>query len=156
VIEPVRRVVVRANADGTASVVVDEPSPHVHTLPGMPDDLGLTDLWYTDTAPGSQRNVDPADRELAVAPEPGGTLFRIVQFPPDTELPIGDDGAPALFWHATETTDYNAVLRGEVVLLTDHDEATLHAGDTVVVCGGRHAWSNRTNEPAVLAAIAVA
>ena len=113
-ISPVRRVVVRARPDGTAAVVADEASPHVHILPGMPDDLGLTDLWYTG------------------------------------------DGSGALFWHATETTDYNVLLVGELALLTDHGEVTLHPGDTVVVCGGRHAWSNRTNEPAALAAVSIA
>ena len=46
-IEPVRRIVVQGGTDGTARIVTDEASPHVHTLPGMPDDLGLTDLWYT-------------------------------------------------------------------------------------------------------------
>jgi len=153
VISPVRRVVVRANPDGTAAVVADGASPHVHTLPGMPEDLGLTDLWYTGDGSGTD---DGADRELAVAPAPDGTLFRVVQFPPDTELPTGEHGAPAPFWHATETTDHNVLLVGELMLLTDHSEVTLHAGDTAVVCGGRHAWSNRSAAPAVLAAISVA
>lgn len=152
-IQPVRRVIVRGSSDGTARVADDAASPHVHTLPGMPDDLGLTDLWYTG---GTSAGDDPAARDLAVAPDPGGTLFRVVEFPPDTELPTGDDGAPALFWHATETTDYNVLLRGELALLTDHGEVTLRAGDTVVVTGGRHAWSNRTTEPAVLGAVSVA
>jgi quercetin dioxygenase-like cupin family protein len=153
VIAPVRRVVVRGDDDGTARVVDDAPSPHVHLLPGMPDDLALTDLWYTGEGAGGP---DAADRELAVAPAPGGSLFRVVQFPPDAELPTGDDGQPALFWHATDTTDYNIVLRGELVLLTDHGEVTLRAGDTVVVCGGRHAWSNRSVGAAVLGAVSVA
>jgi hypothetical protein len=152
-IEPVRRIVVQGGADGTARIVTDVASPHVHTLPGMPDDLGLTDLWYTGAGSGLD---DGADRELAVAPAPGGSLFRIVQFPPDTELPTADDGTPAVFWHATETVDYNVLLRGELVLLTDHGEVTLRAGDTVVVRGGRHAWSNRSSEPAVLGAVSVA
>jgi mannose-6-phosphate isomerase-like protein (cupin superfamily) len=153
VIRAVRRVIVRAEADGTAAVVADEASPHVHTLPGMPDDLGLVDLWYTGAGSGSP---DAADRDLAVAPAPGGSLFRVVQFPPDTELPTADDGAPAIFWHATETTDYNVVVSGTLVLVTDHGEVTLEVGDTTVVMGGRHAWSNRTTEPAVLAAVSIA
>lgn len=153
-IDPVRRVVVRAQTDGTAAVVADGASPHIHTLPGMPADLGLTDLWYTDI--DAAAGDDPADRELLVAPAAGGTLFRVVQFPPDTELPTDADGAPALFWHATDTTDYNVLLAGELWLLTDHGEVTLHPGDTVVVCGGRHAWSNRSGAPALLAAVAVA
>jgi hypothetical protein len=62
VIRPVRRVVVRAEPDGTAIVVADAPSPHVHTLPGMPPDLGLTDLWYTGEGSGAD---DGANCDLA-------------------------------------------------------------------------------------------
>jgi quercetin dioxygenase-like cupin family protein len=143
-IRPVRRVVVLADADDVPRVVADEPSPHVHTLPGMPPDLGLTDLWYT----GAGANLDDgADRDLAVAPDPGGSLFRVVQFPPD------GDNEP--FWHETPTCDYNVLLSGELVLLVGDQAVTLHAGDTVVVRGGKHAWSNRTDGLAILAAVSV-
>ncbi len=50
-VRPVRRVVVARQA-GTPRVVADGPSPHVHTLRGMPADLGLTDCGYTDGAAG--------------------------------------------------------------------------------------------------------
>lgn len=150
----VRRVVVGADDDGTTSVWSDGPSPHVHTLPGYPPSLDLVDLWYTDaTAPPG---ADTADRELAVAPDPGGALFRVVHFPPDAALPTGDDGAPALFWHATDTVDFNVVLSGTLSLLFDGGEVTLQAGDTLVVRGGRHAWSNRTDDVVTLATVAVA
>jgi hypothetical protein len=143
-LQPVRRVVVLADDQDVARVVADGPSPHVHTLPGMPPDLGLTDLWYT--GPGSDQQ-DGAARDLAVAPDPGGTLFRVVQLPPD--------GDTEPFWHETPTCDYNVVVAGELVLLLPDDEVPLRAGDTVVVRGGKHAWSNRTDAPALLAAVSV-
>jgi hypothetical protein len=143
-VEPVRRVVVLTDDQDVARVVADGPSPHVHTLPGMPPDLALTDLWYT--GPGADQH-DGAARDLAVAPNPGGTLFRVVQLPPD------GDADP--FWHETPTCDYNALLAGELVLLLPDDEVVLHAGDTVVVRGGKHAWSNRSAAPAMLAAVSV-
>lgn len=146
-IQTTRRVVVLAGADDVPRVVADGPSPHVHTLPGMPDDLGLTDLWYTGGGALPAGTWDAADRDLAVAPDPGGTLFRVVQFPPD------DGNEP--FWHETDTCDYNVLLSGEIVLLGGDTEVTLLAHDTVVVRGGKHAWSNRTDAPAVLATVAV-
>ena len=143
-VQPVRRVVVLADEHDVPHVVADGPSPHVHTLPGMPPDLGLTDLWYTGPDADQQ---DGAARDLAVAPDPGGTLFRVVQFPPD--------GANEPFWHETSTCDYNVLLAGELVLLGTDPEVVLHAGDTVVVRGGKHAWSNRTDALAILAAVSV-
>jgi mannose-6-phosphate isomerase-like protein (cupin superfamily) len=150
----VRRVVVGADVDGTTSVWSDGPSPHVHSLPGYPPSLDLVDLWYTDTA--AEPGTDTADRDLQVAPDPGGALFRIVHFPPDHELPSGDDGTPALFWHATDTVDFNVVLQGTLAFVFDGGDVTLQAGDTLVVRGGRHAWSNRTNGVVTLATVAVA
>ena len=154
-IRAVRRVVVASDDDGRAHVVDDGPSPHVHTLPGVPADLGLIDLWYTDGTPRDRTSVDPADRELSVAPVQGGTLFRVVQLPPDGELPHDEHGAPQLFWHETSTVDYSLLLEGTLWLLTGHDEIELHPFDAIVVRGGRHAWSNRADTPARLVTVGV-
>ncbi len=154
-LRPIRRVVVALNDGGQPRVVADGPSPHVHTRPGLPPELGLTDLWSTDGTPADHGTADPAAGALSVAPRPAGTLFRVVQFPPDTALPVDDQGAPTLFWHETPTVDYNAVLAGELCLLTEHDEIHLAPLDVVVVRGGRHAWSNRTSSPAILGTVAV-
>ena len=48
-----RRVVLGADAEGAVSVWSDGASPHVHTLPGYPDDLALVDLWYTGAQPAA-------------------------------------------------------------------------------------------------------
>jgi hypothetical protein len=153
--DDVRRVVLGADATGITSVWFDGPSPHVHGVPGYPPDLALIDLWYTDAAPAAP-GIDTADRDVAIAPAPGGTLFRVVRFPPDDALPKADDGAPAFFWHETATTDFNVVLSGELVVLYEGGEVTLAQGDTNVVHGGKHAWSNRGTRTAVLATVAVA
>jgi hypothetical protein len=153
--DDVRRVVLGADAAGTTSVWFDGPSPHVHGVPGYPPELALIDLWYTD-ATAAAPGTDTADRAVAIAPAPGGTLFRVVRFPPDDALPKDDDGAPALFWHETPTTDFNVVLFGHLVLLYEGGEVTLATGDTNVVHGGKHAWSNRGAQTAVLATVSVA
>jgi quercetin dioxygenase-like cupin family protein len=110
----------------------------------MPADLGMTDIWYT--GPGADL-TDGAAREMTVAPDPGGTLFRVVQFPPD--------GDTQPFWHETSTCDYNVLLTGELTLLLPHDEIALRPGDTIVVRGGKHAWSNRSDGLAILGAMSV-
>ncbi|MEC7118185.1 MAG: cupin domain-containing protein [Actinomycetota bacterium] len=47
-------------------------------------------------------------------------------------------------------------MSGEVVLeLDDGVEVTLKPGDTVVQNGTRHAWRNRTSEPAVLVVVLI-
>ena len=42
------------------------------------------------------------------------------------------------------------VVRGEVYLVSDTDEVLLQPGDTAVVQGVNHAWSNRSNDPALI------
>jgi uncharacterized cupin superfamily protein len=45
------------------------------------------------------------------------------------------------------------VVRGEVYLVSDTDEVLLRAGDEAEVQGVNHAWSNRSNEPALMVGI---
>ena len=53
--------------------------------------------------------------------------------------------------HTTDTTDFEIVLSGRIVLeLDDGAEVELEAGDTVVQNGTRHRWRNPFDEPAVL------
>jgi quercetin dioxygenase-like cupin family protein len=49
------------------------------------------------------------------------------------------------------TLDFCAVIEGEVTLIVDSEDVNLRAGQIVVQRGTRHAWSNRTNQPAVIA-----
>ena len=44
------------------AVAFDGPSPHVHTLPGMSADLGLTDLWYTGDDAAARPRTPPIAR----------------------------------------------------------------------------------------------
>jgi naringenin degradation protein FdeH len=153
--DQVRRVVLGAEPTGSVGVWFDGPSPHVHRVPGYPPELALVDLWYTGPEPAPP-GTDAAARDMAIAPGPGGTLFRIVRFPPDDALPKDDAGNPELFWHETPTTDFNVLLSGELTVLYDGGEVLLARGDTMVVHGGRHAWSNRGTREGVLATVAVA
>jgi quercetin dioxygenase-like cupin family protein len=53
--------------------------------------------------------------------------------------------------HRTRTVDYVVLLSGEITLLLDEGEVTLKPFDVVVQRGTSHAWSNRGNQPALLA-----
>jgi uncharacterized cupin superfamily protein len=51
--------------------------------------------------------------------------------------------------HRTDTQDMFMVAYGEIYLVTDTDEVLLRAGDTAVVQGVNHAWSNRSDKPSM-------
>jgi uncharacterized cupin superfamily protein len=51
------------------------------------------------------------------------------------------------------TLDPCCVLEGEIDLVLDTGEVHVRAGETAVIRGSNHAWSNRASTPAVLAVI---
>ena len=152
-------------------IVSDGPSPHVLTIPGRPD-FGLTNLWVTDTAPASNAgNADAAARPVMLEPPANGTIFRVVEFPPDS-APGGFDRQAAFDamgaghamdadasrhsgMHKTSTVDYAIVLSGEIWALMDEGETLMRAGDVLVQRGTNHAWSNRGSAPCLVAFILV-
>ena len=97
-------------------------------------------------------------------------IFRVLEIPPDMkdkrkhielmrELnrkvkqkypPTDEDLERHPTMHRTDTLDCFVVVRGEVYLVSDTDEVLLRAGDTGVVQGVNHAWSNRSHEPALI------
>ena len=58
-------------------------------------------------------------------------------------------------FHKTDTIDYAIVLKGEIWALMDEGETLLRQGDVLVQRGTNHAWSNRTEENAVLAFVLI-
>jgi quercetin dioxygenase-like cupin family protein len=47
------------------------------------------------------------------------------------------------------------ITRGEIYLVTDTDEVLLRSGDSAIVQGVNHAWSNRSNEPCMIMCVMV-
>ena len=170
-IRPIRRVVTGHDARGRSVIVSDGPSPHVLMIPGRTD-FALTNLWITDGSPASNAgNADAAARPVVLEPPRNGTIFRIVEFPPD-RAPGGFDRAAAFTamaaghamdpdasrhpgMHTTDTVDYALVLSGEIWALMDDGETLLRAGDTLVQRGTNHAWSNRGDRPCLVAFVLV-
>ena len=167
-----RRVITGHDAQGRSVIVADGPSPHVLELKAMPG-LALINLWVTDRSPASNAGAaDAADRPVVLEPPARGTIFRVVDFPPDKAMAgqvdrqkafaaMGADHAmdqsaarhPGM--HKTNTVDYALVLDGEIWAVMDEGETLLKAGDCLIQRGTNHAWSNRTGTPCRVAFILV-
>ena len=78
--------------------------------------------------------------------DPGGTVFRIVEYQPGV--------APRN--HRTESLDYAVVLSGEIDMELDGSAVHLRAGDVQVQRGTIHNWVNRGTEPCVIAFVLIA
>ena len=80
----IRRVVTGVDAAGRAVVTSDGAAPRSHDLVHVP---GMSTAMLWATGPGEPLRMDGADPTPGVGrqlPEPGGTRFLIVRFPPDS------------------------------------------------------------------------
>lgn len=168
-IKPIRRVVTGHNKQGKSIILRDGDAKNVVCPPHLPG-IGLTELWETKVPASNAGDKDAADRPFNLEPPLNGTVFRVVEFPPDASCAdnvakmfqeIGseharDKGNPRHpGFHKTKTTDYAIVLDGEIYAMMDEGETLMHAGDVLVQRGTNHSWSNRTNSPCRVAFILV-
>jgi mannose-6-phosphate isomerase-like protein (cupin superfamily) len=168
----VRRIVTIDDEEGRSLAIADGPAPDVRGDPARPG-FSSTRIWLTNSSPAMIADFrDPVTGSHTIEPPRGGSLCRIVTFPPD-DVFRGKVGAGevAAFFHAmgspgvstysakaphpymqrTPTLDFCLVLAGEITLVLDTAEVHLKAGDTVVQRGTNHAWSNRSNRPCTIA-----
>jgi mannose-6-phosphate isomerase-like protein (cupin superfamily) len=169
----IRRVVTGHTPEGKAIVASDEiVEPIVADLtPG----IEFFRLWGADEPP-SFPDDGSMPAHTAYFPPLNGFRFGLFTVPPDTterdpELDLG--AALAQFetllpgvaghmerdhpgMHTTATIDYEYVISGSAILeLDDGVEVEVHAGDTVVQNGTRHAWRNRGTEPCRLVVVSI-
>ena len=167
----IRRIVTGHDSEGKSEFIFDGCATAVKEMQSMPG-LALTDLWRTDGAPADNTgNADTTDQAVVLEPSPNGTIFRIVEFPPDS-LWRNKANAPDAFasigagharvagsddpmMHKTSTVDYLIVLQGEIWAILDDSETCLKQGDVMIQRGTNHSWSVRTDEPCLLAAVLV-
>ena len=169
--KPVRRIVVIDENDKSRAIA-DGPSPDVRTDPARPG-FASTRIWVTDRSPARIKGVrETVQMPHTLEPPPGGSVCRVVTFPPDDAFKgkvgakevqayfaaMGSPGAstyaaaaPHPYMQKTRTLDFCLVLEGEITLVLDTEEVQLKAGDTVVQRGTNHAWSNRSSAPCVIA-----
>ncbi|XPP27100.1 MAG: cupin domain-containing protein [Leucobacter sp.] len=156
----VRRVVTGVNADGKSVIEWDEENPHRnvgHRSPGYV----ITNIWRTEEAPADNHSPlrDPwvTDRPLSVGPSETGSVFRFLELPPDGDWRFDEEGNELvpLAFHTTSSIDYAIVVKGEIWAVMDEEETLLRTGDVLIQRGTRHAWSNRSEESAVLAFVLI-
>jgi hypothetical protein len=163
VLRPVRRIVTGHNKAGRSVFVMDGDAPDVLPALATPK-MMLTLIWRTTTSPASYAGNDdmaPAGLRVPTAPQQrGGTVFRIADFPPDSELgdlsqvdmarhgvQVSVEGRKRhVLFHTTDTVDYAIVLEGEIWAVLDDDEVLMKQGDVLVQRGTGHAWSNRSDK----------
>lgn len=162
--KPVRRVVT-GHRDGKAVVLFDSAAPNQKLR--QASGLVSTLIWVTDETPADVSGTkDRAAREIGVPPPPNGSIFRIVDFPPESgarsreavlkEMGVGDHGGARHHgMHRTRSVDYAVVLEGEIDMLLDEGEVHLSAGDVLVQQGTNHAWVNRGSKPCRIAFVLV-
>lgn len=167
--EGIRRVVTGHDRNGKAIVLMDGICPHVRQRPGGGTKATL--LWVTDETPADvSGSSDRAARTIGVPPPPNGSIFRIVEFPPDKpmteeerqamlrEMGLKDETkAPPRHpgMHRTDSIDYAVVLEGEIDMLLDDSEVHLRAGDVLIQQGTIHAWANRGTKPCKIAFVLI-
>jgi hypothetical protein len=143
---------------------------------------GLTfyELYMTEGVPAlTGLEPDPMLKGTKAFPGPGGTMFRLISYPPkrpegwkpppgatlesglkelSDKVPgmgdVFDRSAPGM--HTSDTIDYGVVVRGEMTLeLDDGQKIHLRQGDCIVQNGTRHRWRNPLSEPCLMAFISV-
>lgn len=159
------RRVVTGHAGGKEVVLFDGPAPNrkLRQASGLVSTL----LWVTEESPADlSGTADRSLREIGVPPPPRGTLFRVVEFPPDRK-PMSRDAvlqemglshqseSQHAGMHRTRSIDYAVVMEGEIDMLLEDSEVHLAAGDVLVQQGTNHAWVNRGDQPCRIAFVLI-
>ncbi|MDQ1199086.1 cupin domain-containing protein [Agrobacterium sp. SORGH_AS 787] len=162
---PISRVVTGHDDAGRSFVAHVGPLPTVVELEAIPGTV-FHEVWATTGKPVIVGNGDdPTLGPLVLPPPRGGTRFRFVDIPPDTEeflahgaakvgaafSEIGDrdastvtEASPHPLMHRTQSIDYGVVIEGEMTLVLDQGETHLKPGSVVIQRGTNHAWANRS------------
>ena len=163
----VRRVVTALDASGKAVVMIDERTKL--TAPRPPN--YAANVWVTSTnLPDFTATEDRGKTKIGLVPPKTGTVFRVVDFAPESQgqhptdmnfmmKNVGPEapkkGLPPRhpMMHRTRSLDYAIIMSGEIDMLLDEGEVHLKAGDVVVQQATNHAWVNRSGKPCRVAFI---
>jgi Cupin domain len=148
-----RRLVTGVDPDGKAVFVEDGESSSIQTVADT-STFVVTNLWQHTEVPVDNNGAadDGLGGDVALNPPPGGSVFRMVEFPPDTDWKANGVADQV---HATPSLDYALVLEGEIWAVLDEEERLMGPGDVLVQRGTRHAWSNRSDKQAVVAFVLI-
>jgi hypothetical protein len=171
-----RRIVTGHDAQGRSMILSDDRVPHVMPIMNQ-SNFAVTDFWKTSFTPADNStatSADPCELPIQVAPPGNGSVFRVVQFPPDKDwaakaaamggsvaidetAKAAHTGGPVrhAHMHRTRSIDYAIVLSGEIWAVMDEGESKMGAGDVLIQRGTNHAWANRSNAPCVVAFVLI-
>lgn len=166
-----RRVVTGHSPDGKSIISFDDKGTNVTHIPSW-EGLYVTELWVTSEMPiDNGGDDDRALRPMKHDPDPSGTIFRLVEIPPESKTSFNSSGIftelgstnkpseadsnrhPTM--HKTNSVDYLVVISGEMTMEMEQGETLLKQGDCIVQRGTNHAWVNKSDKPCLLAAILV-
>jgi mannose-6-phosphate isomerase-like protein (cupin superfamily) len=159
------RRIVTGHRDGKAVVLFDGPAPNRKARQAT--GLVSTLLWVTEESPPDiSSSADRSRREIGVPPPPRGSIFRVVEFPPERkgasreavlkEMGLSDQkDSKHAGMHRTQSIDYAVVIDGEIDMVLDDSEVHLAAGDVLVQQGTNHAWVNRGDRPCRIAFVLI-
>lgn len=168
---PLRRLVTVDGRDGRSFLLADGPVDDVRRDAARPG-FSLTRVWATDRTPAVAFAAERV-REMAWSLDAPtqGSVFRVLVLPPDAlwrdrispadvAAYFGSAGSPQAwcgidsphpYMQKTRTLDLCVVLEGTPTLVLDDGPVTLAPADTVVLRANRHAWSNLSDAPCVVA-----
>jgi quercetin dioxygenase-like cupin family protein len=160
-----RRVVTGTTPEGRSAIVSDERVRSRLETPGNTK----CDIWRVESLPAHVDDGDGLEVGVVTSPADGGLVYRVVTVPADSEwdmslgyqdkngplagmvVDTAGGGIPGL--HYTDTLDIVTILSGELWVALQTGEALLRKGDTLVQRGTKHAWNNRSNQPATIVAL---
>ncbi len=168
-----RRFVTGLNESGQSVLTFEDTAASILDIAGWPG-ARLTDVWTTAEMPvDNSGDADRAGQQVRHDPEPLGSIFRMVEIPPEGSIsgkidtaaafasmssrnvPTEEDQAQHGSMHVTDTVDYLVIVEGEMHMLLEEGEVLLKAGDCIVQRGTKHAWINRSDSPCILAAVLI-
>ena len=166
-----RRVVTGYNAKGESVILFDDHAKNVTHIPSW-EGLYVTELWVTSESPiDNSGTEDRSLRPMKHDPDAHGTIFRLVEIPPESKTVFKADGIftelgsqnkpseadrsrhPTM--HKTNSIDYLIVLSGEMIMEMEEGSTLIKQGDCIVQRGTNHAWVNRSDKPCLLAAVLI-
>ena len=176
---PPKRALTGRNEAGKSVFKSFDVTPKVVEIDSNP---GLTfhEMYITEEVPRlTGLEPDPMLKGTRGFPGPGGTMFRLISYPPrrpegykpppgvtfESALQEMSDKVPGMGdhferrapgMHTSDTIDYGVVVRGEMTLeLDDGAKVHLRQGDCIVQNGTRHRWRNPLPEPCLMAFVSL-
>ena len=158
-----RRVVSGFDDQGRSTIISDGPTIRRIATPAFT----VCDVWETKALPVPM-GQGTAEGEVTLLPPETGFIFRVTTFPPDKEWDsrefsqsldgMGGEGAedkdaetPGM--HVHPTLDIVTVVSGEIYVVFESAETLLKQGDTAIIRGAMHAWSNRSDGPCTVTSL---